>query len=164
MISYFKKGVSLVEVLIGAAIIAVAFVAIMNAYGFFMTLETRTANLAKASLMAEEGLEVVRFNRDSSWNANILTKSTTTTYYLTFATSTKVWSFGTSPASEDGFMRTVNFYDVKREDGVDSGDIKPTGGTYSPNTKKITVSVSWNEKGVATSKSISTYLSNIYDN
>jgi len=151
-----------VEVLIGAAIIAVAFVAIMNAYGFFITMETRTANLAKASFMTEEGLEVVRFNRDSSWNTNILTKSTSTTYYLSFATTSRVWSFVTSPVIDDGFTRTVNFYDVKRDGST--GDIIAAGGAVDSNIKKIKVMVSWSEQGVTTSKSISTYLSNIYDN
>lgn len=155
-----KQGFSLIEVLVGAAIISAGLVAIMGAYGFFISVENKTTDLTRASFLLEGGIEGVRFLRDSSWTTNIANKSTTTVYYMTYSTTTNKLALATTSVPSHGFVRTIRFYDVFRDANKDIA----TSGTFDINTKKVAVSVSWVSGGATTSKNLSAYITNIYGN
>lgn len=150
------RGIALVEILIGAAIISLGILAISTSYTEYYKYALANQKNVEAAYLLEEGLEVVTFFRDTSWSGKIAGMSTTTTYYLTFVSS--AWATTTSPQYVDGtFLRSFTVSDVKR----DANDAIATSGTYDPNTKKVTFSVSYWQGHGTTTKTISAYLTNL---
>jgi len=162
---FFREGFSLVEVVVAASIVSVALMAILNAYGYLIRAEVGSTKLVKATYLLEEGIEASRYLRDKGWTANIANLSTTTNYYLYLSTSngTGDWqATATKQIYDDMFKRTITFGNVYRDNNTQN--ISPTG-VLDTNTRKITVSVSWpGINGATTTKSISTYLTNINKN
>jgi len=102
---------------------------------------------------------VMRFLRDSSWSANIAPLSLDVDYGLVFdagvwqVTADNIWVDNT-------FERTITLSTVYRDS---SGDIVSLGGTLDPDTLLLVSNVSWSNRGATTTKSISTYLTNLSD-
>jgi type II secretory pathway pseudopilin PulG len=156
-----NKGFGLVEVVIGVAIISIAVLAIMGVFQKALILTSSTTRSTQAAFLAEEGIEAVKILRDTSWDDNIDILSEGTDYYLSFSTTTG-WSAGTEVVVIDGiFYRSFQIEDVYRNAITD--DIEGAG-TEDPDTKKITVSVSWYERNSTTTRLISTYITNIFGN
>lgn len=150
---------ALVEVLIGSAIISVGILAASLAYSTYVSYDFANQRNIQASYVLEEGLEVVTFFRDKSWSGNIAKLSTTTTYYLSWSGTD--WATTTTPQYIDGvFLRSVVISDVNR----DGTDRIATSGAYDPNTKLITATVAYFQGHGTTTKSISTYITNLYEN
>lgn len=157
----FKKneGSFLVEILISSAIISVGIVVIISSYVVYIQYAFANERNVEANYILEEGIEAVTFLRDSGWTNNISKLSTTTTYYLTFGGSSV--STTTEHQYIDGiFLRSFTITDVLR----DTNDDISTSGTYDPSTKKITSTVEYWQGHATTTKSLSTYISNIYNN
>jgi len=112
----------------------------------------------QASLLLEEGLETARFLRDASW-ANVSVPATGTTYYLTWSGTNWATSTTANVYVDGRFERTLRLDDVYR-DGSD--DIVPSGGTLDVGTRKATVTVSWWDRTATSTRTISTYLTNIF--
>ena len=137
-----SRGLTLVEVVIASAIILAAVVALLGVHSLYLKTALENAQTVKATYLAEGGLEEIRYLRDDSWSANILNLTSTATYF-------------------DNFQRTITLGAVYRDN---NDDIISSGGTLDPNTKLVTAAVSWLKAGATTTKSISTYLTNIYEN
>jgi prepilin-type N-terminal cleavage/methylation domain-containing protein len=156
-----NSGFSLAEVLVGASIISVALVAILNAYGYLIRAEIGSAKVVKATYLLEEGVEASRYLRDKGWSSTIAPLGTTTNYYLYLSVSNGIadWQATTTKQIYDGiFERTVTFGSVYRSSITQ--DISSTG-VFDSDTRKVTVSVSWpGISGGTTTKSLSTYLTN----
>ncbi len=155
-----QKGMGLVEILIGSAIILTGILGLSSAYSAFVKYAFSNENNVQAAYLTEEAFEAVTFMRDTSWDGNIKRLSTTTDYYLTW--NSNKWATTTTPQYVDSiFLRKFTITDVKR----DSADrISTTTGTYDPNTKLITVTISYAQGHATTSKSLSTYITNLYAN
>jgi len=158
-----KTGFGLLEIVIAASIISAVIFSLSFVFLISQKLETTSSNKIRANFLAEEGLEASRFLRDKSWSTNLAALSAGTNYYLAFATTTSTWSIGAAgPDKVDNlFYRKVTTENVSR----DSNDnIVSSGGTNDPDTKKINMEVAWRERGATTTVTISTYLSDIFDN
>lgn len=139
----------------------IAVIIIVSAQVSFIVLKSLKDkdNKIKALGYAKEGMEVVRHLRDESWSLNIAPLSLATTYYLT--NTSGQWSITTSDPGllENKFKRTVVFYEVFRDA---NDDITQTGGTSDPKTRKVVVSVSWdNDKKKV---SVSSYITDLFGN
>ncbi len=160
-----NKGFSLVEVVIGAAIMGTSMIAIINAYSYFLRIESFGSKTVAATYLLEEGIEGMRYIRDTGWTAHIASLSTTTTYYLSLTSSAGIgtWQATTTRQTYDNiFVRTINLSDVKRD--TITKNISSIG-VFDPNIKKITVTVSWlGPSGTTTSRTLSTYLANMNSN
>ncbi len=158
-------GFSLTEVLVGASIISVALIAILNAYGYLIRAEIGSVNSLKATYLLEEGIEASHYLRDKGWASNIASLGTTTKYYLYLSSSggVGVWQATTTKQIYGGiFERTMTLSDVYRSSATQ--DISPTG-ILDPNTIKIKISVSWpGISGATTTKQLSIYLTNMNKN
>lgn len=157
----FRAGFTLVEVVVAAAMITIAFVAIAMYYKKVLDVSEDTTRHIQSGFLLEEGLEATKLLRDEGWNANIGSLSTTTNYYLTW--SGTFWRTTTVPLKvENVFTRTIKFSDVRR-DGVDS---IAAAGTLDSGTKKVTVSVTWPVKGGSgmATDTAETYLTNLFSN
>lgn len=154
-----NRGFGLIEIVIGSAILVAVVLAAGSAYTTYMKYAFANERNIQISYLLEEGLEAVTFLRDRGWTANIAPLSTATTYYLTWNGS--YWATTTSAQYIDGeFFRSINIADVRR----DGNDQIAVSGTVDTNTKQVTATVSFRQNNATTTKSISTYIANIYNN
>ena len=151
-----SRGFALVEIIIGVAIISVGILAANSTYSAYVSYALANQKNIQASYILEEGLEAMTFLRDFGWTANISKLSTTTTYYLTL--NGTYWATTTSAQYVDGeFLRKINITDVKR----DASDHIAVAGTYDSNIKKVTATVDYPQGHATSTKSISTYITNL---
>ena len=159
----FKKGISLVEILVAVFIFSIVLSSLVVATNMYISESGDSLKSAKAAYFAEEGIEAMKTIRDVKW-ANITSLSTSTAYYLTFNNSSSTnyfWSTTTTATSTDGFTRKITISNVNRNS---TGHIVSSGGTADASTKLITSSVSWLSKSGTTTKPLSTYITNIIGN
>ena len=157
---HFKKGISLVEILIAIFIFSIVLSSLVIASNDYLAGAGDSLKSAKAAYFAEEGIESIETIRDASW-ANISALSTTSAYYLNFNVSSSTnyaWNTTTTATSTDGFTRKITLGSVNRDS---TGHIVSSGGTLDANTRLLTVSISWLAKAGTTTKSLSTYITNI---
>ena len=154
------SGLTLVEVLVATSIILVFLLAFFGAYNLYLRAAFSNGEVVKAIGLAEEGVEALRFIRDSSWSIKIVPLSLDTDYYLIFQGGE--WQTSSTNIFVDNlFERKVRLSAVYRDA---SRDIVSSGGTLDPDTRLVISSVSWLKAGATTTKSISTYLTNIFAN
>lgn len=155
-----EKGVTLVEVLVAAGIIVTFLTTLVSVHNTYLRSSFSNVDSVKATFLAEEGIEAVKGIRDTSWASNILPLTNGTAYYLVFGNG--AWSLNTTSTSVDSrFYRKITLSAVNR-DSVSA--ITTSGGTLDANTRKITSSVSWLDRGATTTRSIDTYIANIFSN
>lgn len=157
-----QYGFGLVEVLVAVSIIAITSVSIFNVYTAYLRAELNNVKTVKAAFLMEEGLEVVRLLRDTSWSSYIAPITASTTLYLNWTGS--AWQSTTTPQMIDSrYERTVVFASVYR----DANNRIAESGTLDPNTRSFTVTVAWPDDNTAlstTTKQISSYITNLYGN
>ncbi|MBX4198176.1 hypothetical protein KW782_02455 [Candidatus Parcubacteria bacterium] len=151
-----KKGVGLVEIIIGSAIIVTGVLALSEGYAQYVKFALANEKNIQAAYLAEEAIEVVTQLRDFGWTRNIGSLATSTTHYLSWTGS--VWATTTVPEYVDGiFLREIHLADVYR----DGSDRITNTGTLDPNSRFLTVTISYPQAHATTTKSISTYISNL---
>lgn len=153
-----QYGFGLIEIVVGGAVFAVSILGISFYYQQALSVSQKTGRIVQGSFLMEEGIEIAKIFRDTSWT-NISGLTPGATYYLTW-TGTKWATTTTNTFIDNVFERTLVVDNINR-DGND--DIVSSGGTLDAGTKKVTVSVSWNEKGATTTKTVSTYLTNFFN-
>ncbi|OIO30945.1 hypothetical protein AUJ77_01230 [Candidatus Nomurabacteria bacterium CG1_02_43_90] len=145
--------------LVGAAVLSVSLLGI--SYFFQTTLRASgvTQSAIQGDYLLEEGVEATKIFRDMSYTNNFMKMSTTTTYY--FAWNGTNWATTTTNTLIDGkFERKFTLTDVKRDLNNDIA----TTGTYDPDIKLVTVSVAWSGSLGTTTRTIQTYVTNIFNN
>ena len=155
-----KKGFTMLEILIGASIITASFLGVLTVFDRLTRASRQMVELTQASFLLEEGLEAVRIWRDTGW-ANLGNWPAGTEYYLIWSGSK--WATSTVNVFLDGkFERKMTATNVQRNT---SKDIVPSGGTDDPNTKLMTATVAWSAPGggATTTKTISTYFTNLFN-
>ena len=152
----YKKGVSLIEVVIASAIIGSVSVSVFGGLGLMTQYAVRNTSFVKASMLAEEGIEALRQMRDFGYASNILNLTPGSTYR--FAWDGSKW---VSTTAVNFFDRTFVLSNVNRDMDF---DIVSSGGTLDSGTKKVTVTVSFKEGVATTSRSIEGYIFNTFNN
>ncbi|MEK7574892.1 MAG: hypothetical protein AAB511_01545 [Patescibacteria group bacterium] len=155
----FCRGVSLVEVVVSVAILFITVTGLLTAYNFFVRAGTKTLATVQASYLLEEGVEAASVIRDYGWTTNIANLSVGTSYYLVWSSSR--WILSTTPSKIDNtYTRYLVFDSVNR----DSNDAIASSGTNDSGTRKLSVYVSWPDGSTTTLRSISTYITNLFNN
>lgn len=154
-----NQGITLVEVLVASAIILSAVVTLVSVHALYLRAAFTSANAMKAAYLMEEGIEAIRYLRDASWEENIGALSIGIPYGIVFANNS--WEASTTAMHADGFERKITLRTVYR-DAED--DIALVGGILDPDTLLVTAQVSWWTGNATSTKSISTYISNLYEN
>ena len=157
--NHLEKGLTMVEVVIASAIILVAVVALIGVNTLYLKTALSNTNSVKSAYLMEESVEVVRFWRDASWSSNISPLSNGVSYGLVLNGSS--WQASTTATSLEGFQRTVTLSPVYRDS---AGDIVTSSGTLDTNTKLVTAQVSWPANGTTTTKTLQTYITNLWQN
>lgn len=149
------------EIVIGVGVISISIFSLSAVSNLALRLTEESIRNTQAAFLMEEGIEALKILRDSSWSANILPLAVDTTYYLYF--SDHKWQATYTNIYIDGnFERSFKLQNVNRNDTND--DIVSSGGILDPDTKKLTISVSWLSRTATTTKTLSTYITNFFNN
>jgi Tfp pilus assembly protein PilV len=155
----FNSGVSIIEVVIAAAIIGISFVGIISAFSIYISVSAKNAREAEAAMLLEETNEVLQIFRDESWNTYISPLNPGTRYYLYWdgvgysATTTKI-------VNSNGLERTFTLSRIYR----DGSDDIVSGGSEDENSRKASILVSWVYTNSTSTLSAQTLIHNVYDN
>ncbi len=153
----YKKGFGIIEVLIAASIIVAVLSALIAVNNIFISSSSSNIDKLQATFLAEEGIEAVKSIRDYGWATKIATLTNNTTYYLVFTSGQ--WVATTTPQYVDGKLRSFTLDPAYRN----GSDQLASSCTLDVETKKVTVSVAWAQKGATTTKTVSTYITNLFD-
>lgn len=149
-------GFSIIEILVAAGIISLALAGLAGLVNFTLQMQ----NLQKENLittnLAVEAMEAAGAVRNGSW-ANISSLLFENPYHPVKDGSPLQWSLVSGAETINNFSRQIVFSQVFRDS---DDDIVTNGGVLDPNTKKITVNVSWTEHGNAYNVSLTSYLTN----
>lgn len=151
----YQRGISLIEIAVIIPIVGIAFFSIYQLVSLALVNNEDQGRRVQALALTKDGVELVRVIRDADWS-NIDSLTTGANYYL--SGSNGAWSLTpTDPGVLEGiFTRTVVFEAVNRDD---DDNISETG-TADPNTRLLTVTVTWEERGKDREIELQTYLTN----
>ncbi len=133
-----RRGFMAVEILVAVSIIAVSVLAAMAVAQKAVSVSRQAFHATQAGFLLEEGAENTRIMRDDSWGS-----------VTTLNSSEQIGIF----------TRTIVASSVNRDNTTK--DISSTG-TNDPETKLITVTVSWLEGGVTINKTLQFYIMDIF--
>lgn len=129
-------GQLLIELLLAMAIFALMVPAIIAGLVTANQSDTLNQRRLEATAIAREMNEALRVIREGAWT-NVAAPGT---YHVEIAGTT--WSLAPAAQTLDGFTRSLAISDVSRDA---AGLIVATGGTNDPSTRKVVITVSWNE-------------------
>lgn len=157
----FKKGMGLVEVMIGSFVALTIFLGLISSYMAYLRTNASIVYSVKSAYLGEEGIEVVKQIKNSGWTSKISGLSSNTNYYISFLNGN--WSLTTTlPGLIDGiYDRKIVFQNVYRDS---NDDITSSGGAIDNDTKKVDVTVSYSFGKATTTSKISAYISNVFGN
>lgn len=162
-----KRGVSVVELLVVMAVVAIGFSALFALSAFALGTAGRGKQVAMASELARQEMEaVISYRNAVDWNSDdpqnqydgLGVISTGADYHMATSTGDPVrWMALAGAGTSGGFTRTVRFETAQRNS---DSDIVETGGTDDPDTKRVTVTVSWVSRSQTHEVELRTYLTN----
>lgn len=154
-----SRGFLTAEILIVIAVITISFVAIFGLFAFALSTSAFIENAVGAANIAQEQIEAVRNLRDGTqWDVDGLALLTSgADYYPEKYGSPAKWRMAPGQTNSGIFTRKVVFNDVLRDL---SDNIVQSGGSLDPDTKKITSTVSWIEKGKAYKVETAAFITN----
>ena len=124
-----NTGMTLMEIAVGLAIISISLISLLSNYRAHLKAVSANIESIKATYLAEETLEVVRFLRDSSWTKNIANLSDDTDYYIYW--DGNVWVSTTTPQLIDDFSRSFKLSSVNGDENVKKVDVTVDTKTFS---------------------------------
>lgn len=155
----FNAGFGIIEVLVVVVIISLILVGLHSAAAQALRLTYESVKRTRATFLLEETIEALRTKRDAGWSTSIGTLSNGTDYFLAF--SGGAWVITTTNIFiDDIFERKFTMEGVYR----DANDDIASSGSLDAGTKKITASVSWYAPTGTTTQSITTYITNMFEN
>ena len=160
---HFSRGISLVEAVIGTALVLFALTGLTTAYAFYLKAGLKNTDALKSVFLLQEGVEAVTLMRDSAWST-LSGLATGTPYYLYWNNST--WVATTAVATIDTvFTRTITLDSVYRKtSGSDIVSVTaPDAKSLDTNARKLTVTVSWGSASTTQSRQVLTYLTNLLE-
>ena len=143
-----QQGVGIVEVIVALALISAVFFSVSTVMQFSIRTHRMLAMRQTASLLADEGLEVVRFERDSSL-VTLWARPVDTDLFVEFS-GMNAQLTETDPGPINGiYTRVIRLEQVYRDM---AGDIAAMG-TEDTNARRVTVTVSFTDP-FSTSQSV----------
>ncbi len=169
------KAFTLIETLIAITLMTVVITAVTGL--ILTTLQANARNLRslQATLLAQEGLEALRYMRDSNWlqnydwdggdalwGENFEAGTSGKTVYLQSTACTSVLSshpcFELSTNPDDAEVTLEGGMVFERSLALLA--VTEADGTLNSNESEVTATVTWEERGVDRSIQLSTYLTN----
>ncbi len=158
-----NKGSLLIEVLVAAAIISTSVLASLGVFGTMARLQYRNTARIQASFLADEGIEAVKTLRNASWNTNIENLTIGSKYYLYW--NNHSWNVNASTTLVDGqFSRYFTLSNVYRDASFNIVTSTTSGAAIDTDMRDMVMNVEWVDESGTSSKSIETYLYNLFAN
>jgi len=154
-----QKGVSVIEILIAAAVLGIALVSLAGLINFSLRISSLINRSTQANALLQETMEAVRNFRDNTdWASNGLgTLAQGSDYYPRKTIGgDQFWELSLGQETAGNFTRKVVFYQVYRDENDNIGEI----GNEDPDTIKAVATVSWPEKEKINNLEVSTYFTN----
>lgn len=161
-----KKGISIIEILVIIAIIGIALTSLLGLVTFSLRISTLIKENILANNLAQETMEALRNFRDGvTWNNNdpanqydgLGVVATGVAYHPQKSTDNPPkWMLLLGQETIGIFTRKIVFEKVSRNPTTGNIELTYNPANDDPNTKKVTVTVSWKDKKVE----IVTYLTN----
>lgn len=154
-----NAGLSLIEIVIGTALILLSLVGVAGAYSFYLKAGLRNTDTLTAAFLLQEGVEAVTLMRDDAWS-NLSSFVSGTPYHLSW--NGTMWTATTSSVLIDTvFTRTIVLDDVYRRtsDKDIVASTSPDAKTLDPDARHLTVRVT--APGIDVS--VVTYLTNLFE-
>ena len=151
-----EKGISIIEILVVTAILVMVFTTIFGLINFSFASASIIRQTTQANALAEETMEAVRNFRDqTTWSNDGLDALALNTAYYPQKTANS-WILVAGKELIGIFEREVVLEQVYR----DSNDDIAAVGVIDSETKKATVSVSWEERDRAHQIILVSYFTN----
>lgn len=149
----------LMEIVVVSGIIISSLAAILGLAAMFLTTSQTVQQTSQATVLAQDGLEVIRNYRDGTdWAVDGLgTVTLGALYHPEQSGAPPKWVLVAGSSTVDVFERQIVFEGVLR-DGND--DIALSGGTDDADTIKAVVQVSWQERGRSHQVELTAYFTN----
>ena len=156
-----NKGVSVVEIIIGASIISATFVVTVGVYSSLMRLSGDALPRIQGAMIADEGVQALRSMRDTSFSSNIGSLTLDTPYYLVWSDASSSFSATTTPVFVDNnFYRTFTLSNMYRDGNQ---NIVPSG-TLDVDGRLATVNVSFQKRNGTSTQVSQVYILNTFNN
>lgn len=157
----FRKGFTIVEAVVATSIVLVIVSSLVVVNNSYIKIAFSGVKKVKATLLAEETIEVVKLLRDQSWIANIVGTPVDTNRFLSYNSGLNFWATTTDNIFVDSLYERKFILENVYRDG--NNDIA-SSGTLDGDARLVTATVSWLEKGATSTKTISTYIFNLLGN
>jgi len=154
----FNKGFTIVEILVVMFVIVSTFAAILGFFSLDIRVSERNRMRLQALSLAEEAIEAVRsFGNVNSWQNGIGGLAIGAEYHPIVIGS--IWNIVSESENINNFNRKIIISPVSR-DNEDNIENTYNPANNDPNTRKISVIVSWADRIGLASESIGAYLTN----
>ncbi|MFH1820487.1 MAG: hypothetical protein ABH805_01045 [Candidatus Nealsonbacteria bacterium] len=154
-----KKGVSIIEILIVITVLSVTFASFLSLVNFSLMTASLVKQTTQADSLAKEAMEVVRVFRDStSWSIDGLASLIDSTAYHPEKTAflPPEWDLVLGQESIGKYTREIVFKAVYRDVNDDIASL----GALDADTKKVIVTVNWEERGRPHEVVLTSYFTN----
>lgn len=151
-----KSGFGIVEVIVAAAIISLALAGMAVLGNFALRIQSHLKQNLIATNLAIEAIEATRAVKEESW-ANFSVLGLDIPYHPEKIGPPAKWVMVGGAQNINGFSRQIVFSQVLRD--MDD-DIVESGGIPDSNTRKITVIISWFERGQSYQVVLNSYSTN----
>lgn len=149
---------TIVELVVAVAIVAVFVVVVANSYAVLLRLAFSNTQKIKAVFLLEDTLEAVKFLKTANWQEHIQPLQSESDYFLSFNGNS--WAVSDENVFIDGlFERKFILEDVYRDGAGQIVD--PASGNLDESTKKVTAFVSWQKGSATTTRLMSTYIAEL---
>lgn len=161
-----RKGFTIIEILTVVVIIAIVFAGISGLLAFSLRASQVHASTVEATFLAQETLEALRNFRDGTgWNTNDLIddydgiglRSVNAFYHLgQSADATPRWYLAAGAETIGIYSRWLEFSNVYR----DGNDNIASSGALDADSRKLKVTVTWQEHGTTQIVEVESYITN----
>lgn len=151
-----KLGFGLIEVLVVAVIMGLIITGLVTLTNFSLSVSQRLKNNIIATNLATEAIEAAKVVRNENWSG-ISALTLGSPYHPAKAGSPLNWTLASNSEVINNFSRQIVVSAVNRDN---NDDIVTSGGTLDSNTKMITATVSWSERGQNYQITLIDYLAN----
>ncbi|MFH1671338.1 MAG: hypothetical protein ABH889_00995 [Candidatus Portnoybacteria bacterium] len=156
----FNKGVSIIEILIVIFIMGFAFASFSALVSFSLQASGIANQTSRANDLAQEAMEAIRdFRNQTSWDADGLGILTAGVSYKIQEAVPSAWELVLGEEDVGVFNRTIIFKNVSR-DVIDNIESVYNPINDDPDTRKVEVVISWEERGRSHQVFLNTYFTN----
>lgn len=154
-----KRGISIVEIVIASAIIAISVVGIIGAIQVYLKVVYQNTRETQAVLLLDETAEALQYMRDDSFSTHFDSITPGNTYTIFWNASGYELSTSTVMLPYE-MTRTVVFLEVER----DANDQISSSGSVDDDTLKAAITIAWPYKEDLKSITSEMLIHNTYDN